>query len=133
MEKFWAVILIFAIVAAGGLLYVNQVYEPQKEAQMTMAQTANQTLSVVTQQMGNDDTPSFVDGADVIREVKDYCSRPNNTVTITVISDGRTEEYKDDSDGIREHVGDEDKTFVRTPDYNDGKLEEIEFREYKTE
>jgi len=47
MEKFWAVILIFVVVAAAGLMYVNQVYNPQKETQMAMAQMANQTLTAV--------------------------------------------------------------------------------------
>jgi uncharacterized membrane protein len=47
MEKFWAVILIFVVVAAAGLMYVNQVYNPQKDSQMAMADTANQTLSAV--------------------------------------------------------------------------------------
>lgn len=133
MEKFWAVILIFAIVAAGGLLYVNQVYEPQKDAQVAMARTASQTLTVVTQQMDNDDTPRFVKGEDVIREVGEYCDTPNNTVTITVIVNGIPNVYKAGSGDIADKVGSEDKTFVRTPYFKDGELEKIEFREYKSE
>lgn len=129
MEKFWAVILIFAIVAAGGLLYVNQVYAPQKDAQVAMADTANQTLTAVRMEMDNDDTPSFVKGEEVIQTVKSRCNS-GNTVDITVATSKETKVYKYDSDGIDEQVEDPDKMFIKTPDFNDGELVAIEFKEY---
>ncbi|MEA4846172.1 MAG: hypothetical protein VB106_02945 [Clostridiaceae bacterium] len=68
MEKFWAVILIFVVVAAAGLMYVNQVYIPQKETQMAMAVMANQTLSAVKLEIG-DGTISREVGGDEIRGI----------------------------------------------------------------
>ena len=53
MEKFWAVILIFVVVAAAGLMYVNQVYIPQKDTQTEMAKMANQTLTAVRTEIGD--------------------------------------------------------------------------------
>jgi hypothetical protein len=130
MEKFWAVILIFAIVAAGGLLYVNQVYEPQKDAQIAMADTANQTLMIVRAEMDSADASRNVSGASVIQEVRYYCNKPGNTVEITVISKTLgAKVFIDNSGEIEDHVGGTSKQFVRTPNYEDGKLAAIEFEE----
>lgn len=130
MEKFWAVILIFVIVAAGGLLYVNQVYNPQKETQIAMADTANQTLSAVKMEMGNDSTPSIVDADNVRSTVKRYCSMEDNDVEITVINANGTEEYVDsgDADGIDSQLNNEESLFVRQPKVEDGELESIKFK-----
>jgi len=65
MEKFWAVILIFVVVAAAGLMYVNQVYIPQKETQMTMAEMANQTLSAVKLEIGDGTISREVMGSEI--------------------------------------------------------------------
>jgi len=129
MEKFWAVILIFVIVAAGGLLYVNQVYNPQKETQMAMADTANQTLSAVKMEMGNDTTPSIVDADNVRSTVKRYCAMEDNDVEITVINDKGTEKYinSGDADEIDDQLNNETSLFVRQPKVKDGKLESIKF------
>lgn len=129
MEKFWAVILIFVIVAAGGLLYVNQVYNPQKETQMAMADTANQTLSAVKMEMGNDTTPSIVDADNVRSTVKRYCAMEDNDVEITVINDKGTEEYVNsgDADEIDDQLNNETSLFVRQPKVEDGELESIKF------
>lgn len=131
MEKFWAVILIFVIVAAGGLLYVNQVYNPQKETQAAMADTANQTLSAVKMEMGNDDVPSIVDADNVRSTVKRYCAMEGNGIVITVINDKGTETYEDSSDasGIDTQLNNEDKLFVRQPHIDDGKLVSIRFED----
>lgn len=128
MEKFWAVILIFVIVAAGGLLYVNQVYNPQKETQMAMAETANQTLSAVKMEMGNDTTPSIVNAESVRSTVKLYCDAEGNSVRITVTNGKGTETYTDDSDGIDTQLEDETRTFLKKPKRDvSGKLESISF------
>lgn len=128
MEKFWAVILIFVIVAAGGLLYVNQVYNPQKETQMAMADTANQTLSAVKLEMGNDTTPSVVNAENVKSTVKMYCDVEDNNVEITVINNKGTKSYLDDSDGIDEQLSNETSMFLKEPERDeDGKLESIKF------
>lgn len=129
MEKFWAVILIFVIVAAGGLLYVNQVYNPQKETQAAMADTANQTLSAVKMEMGNDDAPSIVDADNVRSTVKKYCAMKDNDVEITVKNDAGTKTYENsgDASGIDTQLNNEEKLFVRKPEINDGELIAIEF------
>lgn len=128
MEKFWAVILIFVIVAAGGLLYVNQVYNPQKETQMAMAETANQTLSAVKLEMGNDTTPSVVNADSVKSTVKLYCGSEGNSIEITVINSKGTKTYINDSDGIEEQLSDETKMFVKSPKRDsDGTLIRIRF------
>jgi hypothetical protein len=128
MEKFWAVILIFVIVAAGGLLYVNQVYNPQKETQMAMAETANQTLSAVKMEMGNDTTPSIVNVESVRSTVKMHCDTEGNIVEITVINGTGTKTYKNSSEGIDTQLEDETKMFLKKPKRDgSGKLESISF------
>lgn len=133
MEKFWAVILIFVIVAAGGLLYVNQVYNPQKETQAAMADTANQTLSAVKMEMGNDDAPSIVDADNVRSTVKRYCAIENNDVDIIVINATGSKTYKasGDADGIDTQLNNEKKLFVRQPKLKDGEIESIRFEYIK--
>ncbi len=127
MEKFWAVILIFAIVAAGGLLYVNQVYAPQKDAQVAMADTANQTLTAVKMEMDNDTTTTLVDPEDVISQVKFYCN-PQRSIVVTVNVGQGDNVFNDNANGIEELVGGVTKKFVRTPKCDaDGVLESIRF------
>jgi hypothetical protein len=128
MEKFWAVILIFVIVAAGGLLYVNQVYNPQKETQMAMADTANQTLSAVKMEMGNDDTPSVVDADSVRATVISYCAATDNSVVITVINSKGTKVYTDNSADIAGQLDNESRMFLKKPKTDSsGKLLSIRF------
>ena len=129
MEKFWAAILIFVVVAAAGLMYVNQVYNPQKDSQAAMAETANQTLSAVKSEMDNDTTLKVVYADEVIQIVKDTCDSTSNTVTITVIVGGTTKVFTDDYNGIDAHVGSTTKPFLKTPVYENGKLKSIEFKE----
>jgi|GEM_PF-815011 len=133
MEKFWAVILIFVIVAAGGLLYVNQVYNPQKETQAAMADTANQTLSAVKMEMGNDDAPSIVDADTVRSTVKRYCTMKDNDVEITVEIDGVKKTYEDsgDIDNIDNQLHNEERFFVKKPKVEDGELKSISFEVIK--
>ena len=69
MEKFWAVILIFVVVAAAGLMYVNQVYNPQKETQMAMADMANQTLTAVKLEIGDN---SIIKGSEIEETILYY-------------------------------------------------------------
>lgn len=128
MEKFWAVILIFVIVAAGGLLYVNQVYTPQKETQIAMADTANQTLSAVKQEMGNDTTPSVVNVANVKSTVRLYCDEAGNDVEITVINSKGTKVYKSSYDGIDDQLNNETHQFLKEPEVDsDGNLSAIKY------
>ena len=128
MEKFWAVILIFVIVAAGGLLYVNQVYNPQKETQMAMAETANQTLSAVKLEMGNDTTPSVVDTGSVKSTVEMYCGVEGNSVAIIVITESLEKTYKENSSGIDDQLRNITSMFLKAPQRDaDGKLKSIKF------
>lgn len=126
MEKFWAAILIFAIVAAAGLLYVNQVYAPQKDAQVAMAETANLTLTAVNMGMDNDTTPTDVTGQEVINQVKFYCDS-NGTVSCTVDIGTGDITYTNNGSDIVTQVNDITKVFTRTPVYKNGVLDRIIF------
>lgn len=127
MEKFWAVILIFVIVAAGGLLYVNQVYNPQKETQMAMADVANQTLTAVKLEIGSGSKNGPVEAEEVIGEVKRYCSIPGNTVEITVKTDADPKKYIDNYSDIYQQLAGISNQFNRNPGYENGVLKSIEF------
>ena len=69
MEKFWAVILIFVVVAAAGLMYVNQVYIPQKDTQTAMAEMVNQTLTAVRTEIGDD---IIIKGSEIKDKIESY-------------------------------------------------------------
>jgi hypothetical protein len=116
MEKFWAVILIFVIVAAGGLLYVNQVYYPQRTAQMAMADIANNTLSAVEGEIGNNS--EMVSVSDVKKEVKRLCDEDND-IEITVKTEGTPKKYTKNSEGIDDQLSGITNKFWRTPEYDD--------------
>lgn len=118
MEKFWAVILIFVIVAAGGLLYVNQVYNPQRETQTAMAEIANQTLTAVRSEIGNSAGGESVSVSEVEETVKDYC-KEDNDITITVRTNKKTRNYTKNSDGIDEQLRGITNRFWRTSEYDD--------------
>lgn len=79
MEKFWAVILIFVVVAAAGLMYVNQVYNPQKDTQMAMADMANQTLSAVKLEIGDGTISREIRGDQVRATLEGYLA--GNTIS----------------------------------------------------
>ena len=68
MEKFWAVVLIFAVVAVVGLMYVTQVYIPQKDAQALMAETSNQTIESVRSEVESTGG-SLVSGTSVVDSI----------------------------------------------------------------
>jgi len=128
MEKFWAVILIFVIVAAGGLLYVNQVYNPQKETQMAMADVANQTLSAVKSEIENGGGDGLVSVEAVKYAVRSYCSKPGNTVKISVKTNAEPVEYVSKYSGIDTQLEGITGQFYRISHYEDGKLKRIEFK-----
>lgn len=128
MEKFWAVILIFVVVAAAGLMYVNQVYNPQKDSQLAMADTANQTLSAVKSDV-EDTAPSTVTASNVINTVSLYC-KAGNTINISVKGDGDSvyTEYKLNSNGISSQVDDLAAYYVKKVSKDDsGNIEKIVF------
>jgi len=122
MEKFWAVILIFVVVAAAGLMYVNQVYNPQKDSQMAMADTANQTLSAVKSDV-EDTAPTTVSALNVVNTVKMYC-KEGNTIEISV--DGT--KYINSTNNIEEKV-DFSKYYVKKVIKDNDVMESIEFDE----
>jgi hypothetical protein len=94
MEKFWAVILIFVVVAAAGLMYVNQVYNPQRETQEAMAEMASQTLTVVETEIGDGSSSREYYGSEIINKVESYIDMYSDIeikvggVTYTDINDG---------------------------------------------
>lgn len=131
MEKFWAVILIFVVVAAAGLMYVNQVYNPQKDSQLAMADTANQTLSAVKSDV-EDTAPSTVTASNVINTVSLYC-KEGNTIDITVRGGGDSGSTGDklftvSSNGISSKVNDLAAYYVKKVTKDDsGNIEKIVF------
>lgn len=82
MEKFWAVILIFVVVAAAGLMYVNEVYNPQRETQEAMADMANQTLSVVEAEIGDGTISREVSGSKLMNTINYYIERADDDVSV---------------------------------------------------
>lgn len=84
MEKFWAVILIFVVVAAAGLMYVNQVYNPQKETQMAMADMVNDTLTAVKVEIGDGETYKDILGSAVLDYLDNYMDYINGDTQIYV-------------------------------------------------
>lgn len=124
MEKFWAVILIFVVVAAAGLMYVNQVYNPQKDSQIAMADTANQTLSAVKSDV-EDEAPTTVNATNVIQTVNMYC-KEGNSVEITVDEAS----YLESSSGITTKVNDLTKYYTKKVTKNDdtGVIDYITFK-----
>jgi hypothetical protein len=128
MEKFWAVILIFVVVAAAGLMYVNQVYNPQKDSQIAMADTANQTLSAVKSDV-EDTAPTTVNAANVIQTVTMYCKEGN---TVDIIVNEKT--YEEDSDDIITEVGDLDNYYTKVvkKEESTGVILRIEFKRIDT-
>lgn len=131
MEKFWAVILIFVVVAAAGLMYVNQVYNPQKDSQAAMADTANQTLSAVKSDV-EDSAPTTVNASSVINTVNMYC-KTGNTVEIHV-NTGSTHNYLESSDGITLVVSDLKKYFTKVVDRDSsGVITQITFTQIQTQ
>ncbi len=121
MEKFWAVILIFVVVAAAGLIYVNQVYIPQKDTQMAMAETANQTLTAVKAEMDNNEIPIVVNSNNVVQTVMFYC-KSGNTVNVTVDGKG----YLENADGIEGQV-ESSRYYTKTTKRVNGVITEIKF------
>ena len=121
MEKFWAAILIFVVVAAAGLMYVNQVYNPQKDSQIAMAETANQTLTAVKSEMENDATPTVVTASSVIQTVKQFCNA-GNTITITVNTVSQSKDYLASYSGIDEQIGSITNHFTKIPERNSSEV-----------
>ena len=114
MEKFWAVILIFVVVAAAGLMYVNQVYIPQKETQMAMADMANQTLSAVKVEIGDDSVPQEVSGSEIKDIIEDYSDDDIKVYINGIIYDGTN---------VIEHSSQYYMRVIK----NDGEITEIRF------
>jgi uncharacterized Fe-S center protein len=95
---------------------------------MAMAETANETLSAVKLEMGNDTTPSVVNASSVKHTVEMYCSTEGNEVSITVETKDLTETYRDDSEGIDAQLNGVTNMFLKTPYRDaDGKLTSISF------
>lgn len=130
MEKFWAVILIFVVVAAAGLMYVNQVYNPQKDSQLAMADTASQTLSAVRSDV-EDTAPSTVTASNVINTVTLYC-KEGNSVSIGVKGGGASgftgdQTYTANCTNISSKVNDLTKYYVKKVTKDSGIISRIDF------
>lgn len=123
MEKFWATILIFVVVAAAGLMYVNQVYIPQKDSQAAMADMANQTLSAVKVEIGDDTTSSVVSGVQAIQTIKYYLENEDD-IDIYI----NETKYEDGIDRIDDRV-DSSKEYAKTIIRVEGVIDEIRFKE----
>ena len=114
MEKFWAVILIFVVVAAAGLMYVNQVYIPQKETQMTIAEMANQTLSAVKLEIGDGTISREVEGSEIKGLIEGYLADDIKVYINGIIYDGTN---------VIEHSSQYYMRVIK----NDGEITEIRF------
>jgi hypothetical protein len=127
MEKFWAVILIFVVVAAAGLMYVNQVYIPQKETQMTMAEMANQTLSAVKLEIGDGTISREVEGSEIKGLIEGYLAEDSIIERIIIGSDSFND--VDDIADITNFdsiVDETDRYYMRVTS-NNGEISELRF------
>ena len=91
MKNFYPEIILLALVAIFALMFMSGVFEPQKMAQITMAESINQTTTSV--RAGVDDTAPIVVTADqVITTINQYC-KATNTVNIYVDISGTVHNY----------------------------------------
>lgn len=126
MEKFWAVILIFVVVAAAGLMYVNQVYIPQKDTQMAMADMANQTLSAVKLEIGDSTVSREVKGNEIKGIIERYV---NNNGALSITIDARDYADVDDISDITDFqaaVNSEEQYYMRVTS-SSGKISKLSF------
>jgi len=76
MDSFWSKLLILGIVAAIGLFFIANVYNPQRTAQEAMADSTQQSVNAV--KSGVDETKnSLLSGETVANIIKDSCTGTN--------------------------------------------------------
>ncbi len=98
MDNFWSKLLILGIVAAIGVFFVGNVYNPQRTAQEAMAESTQQSVNSV--KAGVEDTaPTIVKGDVVISTVNQYC-KAGNTVDIVVKNGAASSTYRVSVDNI---------------------------------
>lgn len=114
MEKFWAAILIFVVVAAAGLMYVNQVYNPQKDSQIAMAAMANQTLSVVSTEIGVEINTFNCNATEAKEKISLYC---NGGHSVRVLIDGQS--YDGAAGSIDNYIADGNYEMTITKVYGE--------------
>jgi len=126
MEKFWAVILIFVVVAAAGLMYVNQVYIPQKVTQEEMANMAYRTLSAVRSEIGDDSITYEVMGNKIEEEIISYLE--DNSIERITIGGNSFYDVDDIGDitGINTIIDKASLYYMRVTS-NDGKVTRLSF------
>ncbi|HQL35434.1 MAG TPA: hypothetical protein PLG67_02445 [Bacillota bacterium] len=126
MEKFWAVILIFVVVAAAGLMYVNQVYIPQKDTQEEMANMAYRTLSAVRSEIGDDSITYEVMGNKIEEEIISYLE--DNSIERITIGGNSFYDVDDIGDitGINTIIDKASLYYMRVTS-NDGKVTRLSF------
>ena len=124
MEKFWAVILIFVVVAAAGLMYVNQVYIPQKETQMTMAEMANQTLSAVKLEIGDGTISREVEGSEIRGLIEGFLD--GNSIDRITIGGTSFDDVDDITDINLADIDEDGKYYMRVTS-NNGEISELRF------
>lgn len=94
MDSFWSKLLILGIVAAIGLFFIGNVYNPQKTAQQAMADSTQQSVNAVKAGV-EDSAPSIVKGDSIISTVNQYCGNGGGTINIIVQKvDGSTYTFK---------------------------------------
>lgn len=89
MDNFWSKLLILGIVAAIGVFFVGNVYNPQKAAQEAMAESTQQSVNSVKAGV-EDSAPTIVKGDVVISTVNQYCKSGN---TVEIIANVNNETY----------------------------------------
>jgi len=126
MEKFWAVILIFVVVAAAGLMYVNQVYIPQKETQMAMADMVNETLSAVKLEIGDGTISREVMGNEIKGLIEGYLE--DGSIERIIIGGSSFNDVDDISDitGFDDIVDETIRYYMRVTS-NNGEISELRF------
>ncbi|MDF2590716.1 MAG: hypothetical protein K0S75_182 [Clostridia bacterium] len=83
MDSFWSKLLILGIVAAIGMFFISNVYNPQKAAQQAMAYSTQQSVNAV--RAGVDGiVPLSYSNNEVISTVNSLCG-PSNTTNVVIV------------------------------------------------
>lgn len=102
MDNFWAKLVIGAVVAALGLLFISKVYIPQKEAHTVMAETSTQTLNAVKSEI-DETADSSSTKSSLLTSIDLYYA--DSTVVIAIGSSANRTAYVDVTGGVATILG----------------------------
>lgn len=84
-RQFWADLLLGAVVAVLAIMFLSGSFTPNKDAQVVLADTSNQSMASVKSNIQTN-APAIVSASDVIAAVSTTCNTSNTTQIKVVIS-----------------------------------------------